>query len=167
MQPRSTNSCSIERRRCDRSETLLEKYSGTCWPCTADVGTEFTNTPGRFGAGHVIQMAHVVVCGPHTLSQFLWIPCDKVSADRLAKNKVWRHHKFDGALMVFSWGTGSQVLYRWRFTPVSSFVSRELGVGFYRHYGRCHSSALSIWTKVCQGWVRRRCWHFPSGYLDN
>lgn len=92
---------------------------------------------------------------------------DKVSADRLAKNKFWRHHKFDGALIVFIWGTGSQVLYRWRFTPVNSFVSRELGVGFYRHYGRCHSSALSIWTKVCQGWVPRRCWHFPSGYLDN
>ena len=43
---------------------------------------------GDFGASHVIQMLHIVVCGPHTLSQFLWIPCDKVSADRLAKNKV-------------------------------------------------------------------------------
>lgn len=46
----STNSRSVEQRRYDTSETLLEKYSGMCWPRTAGVGTEFTNTPGRFGA---------------------------------------------------------------------------------------------------------------------
>ena len=92
----------------------IHKHSREIWCHACD-----TDTP------------HIVVCGPHTLTQFLWILCDKVSADRLAKNKL----SHITAILMMHWccfveGLGHKCVTGEDSQLWAALFHKDLGLGF-------------------------------------
>ena len=121
---------------------------------------------GDLGPRHVVQVHHIVVHGPHTLTQFWWIPCDKVSADSLQRTSS----DVTTSLMMHWWcsveGLGHKCYTGEDSHLWPALFHKNLGLGFTGIMGGVILKPLAFGL-VCQGWVPRRCWHFPSGYLDN